>query len=326
MKHLTIQRVTLFLACMVITACERDFVATQYTGIQLATNLPLRAIEWINDSTAVVCGGQKGEGVVFRTGNSGQNWQTVMETPACLYDTGFANDTLALVCGERFSLFVSDDKGYTWYAYEYPNRPWYEDSLLTLRQLQFFSLDKGFVAGGDRYYDGVLCQHRNPGSHVLYELTGNEMASIFAVTDRLLYAGGYGLLLKSTDGGQHYEKLSLEGDYFTALFFWDAQKGVAAGYNGGIYITSDGGNTWHTTQKSNTVFDQRQHFNALAATSDGWCFAVGNSGLIMRSTDFGHSWQQLQPPANDHLFGVSIRNEKVYLTSENGKLFVCALD
>lgn len=92
---------------------------------------------------------------------------------------------------------------------------------------------------------------------------------------------------------------------------------VAAGYWGAIYVTRDGGSTW---AKSRTDTKQLLYDVSLAPDGRGW--VVGQSGIILRTTDGGDSWH-VQPNAKAdegyHLFGVhAIDGNRAWVVGEWG--------
>jgi len=80
------------------------------------------------------------------------------------------------------------------------------------------------------------------------------------------------------------------------------QNVVAAGYWGAVYVSEDAGKTW---KKGETGTRQLLYDVSMADAKRGW--AVGQSGIILRTEDGGLTWTQ-QPnnkvDEDTHLFGV----------------------
>ena len=109
-----------------------------------------------------------------------------------------------------------------------------------------------------------------------------------------------GAVWRSSDGGQSWQGSSGTGAAaaaFTGLtavrFAADGQSGLAAGAQGQILASSDGGVTWTAVASGvNTPL------RALAWLADGTtALAVGTEGVVLRSTDRGRNWQRINTPS-----------------------------
>jgi len=85
-----------------------------------------------------------------------------------------------------------------------------------------------------------------------------------------------------------------------AVWFENAERGIAVGAYSALYRTGDGGRTWQPVPAP----EGDRHFNALAGGADGKVLLVGESGLILRSDDAGRTWRTLDSPYKGSWFGV----------------------
>lgn len=102
---------------------------------------------------------------------------------------------------------------------------------------------------------------------------------------------------RSRDQGERWTKIGLEDLYVEALIFTNNAT-LMAGYNQGVFISEDGGNTW--TQRNNGLQDLRVY--NLFNTSNDVIFAFGERNGIHRSKDYGLNWDQVTqgiPDLND---------------------------
>jgi photosystem II stability/assembly factor-like uncharacterized protein len=102
-----------------------------------------------------------------------------------------------------------------------------------------------------------------------------------------------------------------EIDIFDDLFsvsVVDDDTIVAVGYQGAVYYSQDGGETWH---KGKVPTNRILYSVSMADHSVGW--AVGQLGTILRTEDGGKTWA-LQPnlkvDEGSHLFGVQAIDDK----------------
>jgi len=95
-----------------------------------------------------------------------------------------------------------------------------------------------------------------------------------------------------------------------AVWFENADRGIAAGAYSSLYQTTDGGRRWEPMPAP----EGDRHFNALAGGADGKLLLVGESGLIMRSGDAGRSWTMIDSPYKGSFFGVLRLGDASWLT------------
>ncbi len=97
-------------------------------------------------------------------------------------------------------------------------------------------------------------------------------------------------LLNTTDGGVTWRRIFLNtsdvNTRFARLVFTDAQHGWVFGETGVLFSTVDGGAHW-IPQKTAT----KHLLLGAGMTNNGRGFLVGAGGTILRSDDFGASWQ-----------------------------------
>lgn len=109
---------------------------------------------------------------------------------------------------------------------------------------------------------------------------------------RMLAAGALGEILYSDDGGNQWQRASVDQDrqaLLSQIFFApDQQLGFAVGHEGWILRSTDGGASW-----------QEVHFDAshgeplmsIAQLPSGDWITVGSFGRALRSSDQGQTWQ-----------------------------------
>jgi len=114
--------------------------------------------------------------------------------------------------------------------------------------------------------------------------------------------GDGGLILKTTDGGDTWNiQATLPAYYLLDIWFNDVNTGwVCTSFNGEIWKTTDGGNNW--SYKYETPSNERLHRIQFVNDIEGW--AVGEWGLILKSTDGGESWFEQNSGTGEAMFGL----------------------
>ena len=95
---------------------------------------------------------------------------------------------------------------------------------------------------------------------------------------------------------------------------FDADNAILAGgyINGGMYRTTNGGSSWtHSPVGNISIFD-------LYFPSDLVGYAVGEGGIIWKTTDAGITWQQLTSPTTAEVHSVFFLNDTLGYIAGNG--------
>ncbi len=161
---------------------------------------------------------------------------------------------------------------------------------------------------------------------------------------RLVAAGERGRIFLSDDEGASWRPaVSPTQATLTTLYFLDDRQGWAAGHDGVILHSADGGTTWaqlhHAPEDERPLFAVRfedpqrgtaagaygaylesrdggrswaerkitesdRHYNALTVTESGTWLIAGESGTLLVSGDGGVNWKSLQSPYQGSFFGL----------------------
>lgn len=130
----------------------------------------------------------------------------------------------------------------------------------------------------------------------------SNLNSLTFINYGLGYAvGDAGVILKSTDGGNTWEKITAPD---SVINYYDIRyNGVSSIFvsaeGGKMYKSADDGLTWLSVQTGveETIF--RIHF---LGNGDG--YAVGSKGLMIRTSDNGLSWTRVVTPTQSLLYSI----------------------
>ena len=115
--------------------------------------------------------------------------------------------------------------------------------------------------------------------------------------------GAYSLLLRTDDGGAHWEEVDVLANGATAK----AEDAAPAGDDSGAPAAEGAANddSWTFNQSDLELEEETDpHLNAIARTGDGSIFIVAERGAAFRSRDEGRTWERLQLPYEGSMFGV----------------------
>ncbi len=226
--------------------------SAQWQSIGFGSDDFFESIHFVNGNTGFLSGDER----IFRTEDSGENWEIVYQFPDTvnvgLRDVTSLNDTTIFVAGRHAT------RG---------------ESMIIKS-----------VDGGNNWYDVFV-----PPSAV------DALNDIVFVNDTLGFAAGNGgTLLKTYDSGEHWEKLPINTDVFlNALYFSDENKGLVVGglqaNTTSIFRTTDGGATWTEVETDALYkFLTAIHFPSLLVG-----YIVGWEETVLKTTDGGENWQAL---------------------------------
>ncbi len=206
---------------------------------------------------------------------------------------------------------------------------WSKTELATsqFNAVYFLDANHGWIVGNDTY-------RTTNGGATWTHLNGNGTLEDVQFIDPLhgFACGNGGVVYRSTDGGATWIGTGISGGTHRSLFFLDAQRGWTVNIYGEIYHTTDGGLHWilqyDNPSASNLgsiqFFDANEGWaiggNYFLHTIDGgttwtrkpvppdtWAWdawfgdrdhgvAVGAGGNIVRTTDGGNTWNEVEPP------------------------------
>ena len=246
---------------------------------------------------------------------------STLASSSALRDVTLAGQRLVAV-GPRGHILYSDDHGAHWQQAQVP-------VSADLNAVSFATPELGWAVG----HDGVVLHSRDAGVHWQRQLDGRALAEQLpgAGTDNALldvwfsdarhgYAVGvFNLLLRTTDGGEHWQPWldhsdNPQGLHLTSLaavadnLYITGEQGLLLKWNGERFSRVD-------TPYAGTLFG--------AIGKPGVLLIYGLRGHAYRSTDGGEQWQPVDTGVNTSLTAAGIdRDGQLWLASQAGDLLL----
>ncbi|MBT9501900.1 MAG: hypothetical protein IV092_11680 [Burkholderiaceae bacterium] len=147
---------------------------------------------------------------------------------------------------------------------------------------------------------------------------GDELRAVAWANNKVAVAvGSAGILLRTTDAGQHWTIVregSINLTNLHAVAFLTPDQAIAVGHKGTVLRSTDGGLTWSPIETGGTAA-----FSGVAFGSAAVGVAVGGSGVVMRTVDAGRSWRPVAAALNDVWFtAVAMRGTVALAASTKG--------
>src|ERR1017187_6057427 len=217
------------------------------------------ALYFINQNTGFIVAGALKYFYLFKTTDGGINWAVkdsliTIDNTVRWYDLSFYNDSLGVIVSSKKNLQkYTTNGGETW-------------TLSTAIVDNFFGNQKA-----------------------VRWLSSNSVVSL---GEGNAFNGVPVPIYKSTDGGKDWVKKNqsviTDFDRVEDVYFKDSINGVGVGsdgfYKGFVIKTSDGGETWTTSQTNYAI-----GFLSISG-SNNTLYGLGASSHVLKSTDFGANW------------------------------------
>jgi len=232
--------------------------------------------------------------------------------PGSLQDVFFADDGISGWAVGAYGVIIhTTDGGATWNEQTNPSG----DSILS--GICFYDSTHGWACGrGNKLLKtddgGATWVEVNPGYSYSYE-------DIWAdASGKVLACGSLGSIIRSNDFGAtwHLFEISAQDNLWSIDMQDYGTRGVVVGKWGANFITSDGGTTWHSlpTITYENLYD-------VYFESDGTGWVCGDLGTLLKSTDYGESWDFVDGPSQDDLRQVTVFGSRGWVGGLAGTLW-----
>lgn len=264
----------------------------------------LQAVEFVNASIGWIVGTF---GTVLSTTNGGATW-TQRAAPvgsANLYAVAFPNTTVGWAVGQGSVLIKSTDGGNNWLAQVSP----VQGDLNGLAVLANDTQRAWAVGAG-----GALILTTNGGSTWTAASASSNAAYNavdFVNSSQGWIVGANGTMLRTTNGGLTWTRMTGTTRTLRDVDFVNATHGWAVGDQTTVLRTTDGGASWSTLSLPSGVSGTFNGVKFISPTT-GWVVGYGangttgggipfNTGLYLKTTDGGATWQARPTPAEPAL-------------------------
>ncbi len=224
-------------------------------------------------------------GLILSTDDAGANWSIskwgpLHFTSICMLDT-----SKGFIAAENGYLLKTEDGGKTW------NIVNLEDFSSNLNSIVFYR-NTGIITG-DR---GALIITRDGGRTWTQQFLGeskkkkrfaNLNKAQFVDENSIWLVGDEGLIINSNDGGRRWTYNKYLEKNYDSLYFRDENTGYVGGENGTLIFTSNAGDKWTRMKLPSSRINQLVPIN-------GGLLAVGDAGMILKTTDKGKTWQGIR--------------------------------
>ena len=240
---------------------------------------------------------------------SGWEWQNPKPLGNLIHDIQYIDKTHGWAVGENGTILYTDLLGNNWEIYKSPTKN-------ILYSLFMLSTEKGWAVGQNGtilHWDGNDWTEQHSGFDGL-------LKGVHFINSNTGWAVGQGqAVLKTTNGGEDWTRTTSEGpEHYFGVHFLDDKKGYlcgAAGENGVIKYSSDGGSTW----KIDIIPAHRMNDICMFDEGTGW--AVGDEGAVFQKAHKDSTWEVQMLYNTNNLQSVSVLNpNQAWIVGEQGTI------
>lgn len=271
-----------------------------------------RAIHFSSTQNGIICGGNTWtSGWILRTKDGGTTWQADSILNKGFYGLGTEGGNVWIVgnSGHVFE-FSKNDSVFRWVGEPYD--AWFRDIAVAGHT--------GLMVAGQAFRNGKLVRFDlTTGQKWQLDTFPQELSSVCFSDSTTAHVVGYGLVLRSIDGGKTWQPHNdLLGDFFQSIYFVTDKVGYIVGLNGGILKTTDSGTTWSYLKKSRTIGNPRFRSVFFSDALRGWI--CGEGGVLWHTTDGGESWKVIDNMPNVDFYDVFTTHTEGWLVGQNGRI------
>ncbi len=301
-----------------LSSCKKDRLALLVVEQHTPTQASVHDIVVIDENTSYAVGGVRWEhGEYLQTHDGGTTWLSDTLANSELNNLSFPNNNHGYIVGFRTKYFHKDFSSTNNWEFKQL------DTQEALHGVAFYDENLGIAVGGGSFHTGLIFRFNNSNGipdTLIYPIE-HEMRDVCFLDANTAIAVGYGIVLKSTDGGLNWTPNAIDGDFFYSVHFPNALVGYSIGFTGAIIKTTDGGESWKKLRNGNKLFTSREKFRDVFFTTPDIGYIVGDKGLFWKTEDGADSWKIIEMPEVD-LNAIHVRNGKGHIAADDGRIFV----
>ncbi len=316
---LRIKSAHIILPCILfmLFSCQKKSTDLVFTQLHSGVTDDINSVLFLDDSTGYACGGMRYEsGKILKTIDGGFTWtnQSTADMEKAIYKIAFPSKDTGFACGYDGKIFRTFDGGKEWVLYQ--TGLWFP-----LRDIFMLTGKKGFSCGGDGFQSGYRINTTNAGDLWTGDTSQTEFRSICFFNDSVGLLAGYGIILRTVNGGQSWEHTNAQQDFFVSMAFVNDLTGYAVGYTGSILKTSDGGQNWDQLRNSNSLLLPHLFFNQVTFRDENTGYIVGEGGCFLKTDDGGNHWLKIANAPDADLKGISLTSNGGFICGTDGNIF-----
>ncbi len=301
--------------CINVSSCKKEKINLEWAEFNSGTSLSLTSVYFTDQTHGFAVGGDTWlNGIKVQTTDGGDTWQLDTLGDKQLFGIHFNQNKIGHAVGIDGYLFKKDSPQSEWRFHKLPNWD-------ILRDVCFYDGDNGVVVGGAAFKYGVLLTLGANFTPIVIDTFENELSAVCYSDEKTVHVSGYGIILRSTDGGVNWTISETKGDFYRSIHFPTSTTGYIAGYSGSILKTTDAGQSWKKLIDGDKITVKNTPFRSVHFVDAEKGYLVGDKGTFWRTLNGGNDWQIVKDFPKTDLYDVFVIENTGYIVGENGRIF-----
>lgn len=238
-----------------------------WTQINLPKITPLKKIQFTDNQTGYIIGGDNTFGILFKTTDGGQNWISKdLNSLECPNGMFFLNNCTGFITGENL-LIKTDDGGQTWTSLK-------TDAFKMYQDVEFKNEKEGFITSNNGIYLKTIDSGNSWDSFKIN--SANYLYDIYFADSKIYISKS----LDSLVDINHNYKVTIKPSCAKKLLFLNSRQSIAIGYHyehgfypyGDIFVTND---DWENYNQKTFSTADAISFSAIAKMSENKIMIIG---------------------------------------------------
>jgi len=214
----------LFLSLSIFFGCKKETIELSWEELNSNTNITLTAVHFTDENNGHTVGGSTWTtGSHLQTDDGGNSWSENNIADKQLFGLHFNENGIANTVGIDGYLF--NNKNPLIEDWNFHRMPRWD----ILRDVCFNSRNEGVLVGGVAFAEGVIMVLDTNFIVPYISTFSNQLNAVCYSDDNTIHVGGYGILLRSIDGGMSWNESSISGDFYQAISFPTSTTGYVVG-------------------------------------------------------------------------------------------------
>ena len=301
--------------CFLLQSCGKEKIDLEWVELDSGTSSTLTAVHFTDANNGHIVGGNTWvHGIYLHTNDGGESWQLDTLGNKQLFGMHFNQHQKGHVVGIDGYLYKKETPEASWDFNKLPN--WN-----VLRDVCFSDNDNGVVVGGEAFKFGVIMTLGANYTPLNVDTFENELSAVCFSDEKTVHVAGYGIILRSTNGGMDWQISDVKGDFYRSMHFPSSTVGYIAGYSGSILKTTDAGLNWSKLIDGDKITVKNTPFRAIHFVNTEKGYLVGDNGTFWRTLDGGNNWQIVKGFPDVDLYDIHVIENDGYIVGENGRIF-----